>query len=285
MPDDAAARAARPDGARVEHVTLAPGPLLRGLVVRLTGYHHELPRPATHRGLPTACVPLVLSLGPTQTIRPAGSPAGVTVGSFVAGLHDHAVLVDADRFEGVQVDLTPVGALRLLGRPLGGLANTTLRPDELDLPWLDGLTARVAEPATWRTRLGLVRDELAGRLAGGPRPDPHVEAAWSRIRASGGAVRLQDLAHEVGWSRRHLTSTFAAQLGLPPKRVARLTRFEGVVTRLRTTTRPDLAAMALQHGYCDQAHLGNEVRRFAGISPTELLARRLPGAGSVYDPG
>lgn len=43
-----------------------------------------------------------------------------------------------------------------------------------------------------------------------------------------------------------------------------------------------LADVALDAGYCDQAHMNAEFRDFAGISPTEFPAARYPdGSGNT----
>lgn len=53
-------------------------------------------------------------------------------------------------------------------------------------------------------------------------------AAWvcDGIVASRGRVRVDDLAAEVGCSRKRLWSRFRSQVGLSPKRAAMLVRFD-----------------------------------------------------------
>ena len=45
-------------------------------------------------------------------------------------------------------------------------------------------------------------------------------------RASGGPGRVGGLAGELGWSHRRLIARFRDAVGMPPKRVARILRFE-----------------------------------------------------------
>ena len=86
------------------------------------------------------------------------------------------------------------------------------------------------------------------------------------------------LAAELGWSRRHLAARFRDEVGVSPKALARLLRFERALELLGTRT---LADIAYECGYYDQAHFNRDFRAFAGATPGELLARRLPDGGGV----
>ncbi|MHB1568605.1 MAG: helix-turn-helix domain-containing protein [Solirubrobacteraceae bacterium] len=96
-----------------------------------------------------------------------------------------------------------------------------------------------------------------------------------------GNVRIGVLAAELGCSRRYLTSRFSAELGIAPKAVARQLRFAAVRERL-TCAPKRLAEIASVAGYYDQAHLNRDFRAPAGITPTEFVARLIPG-GVVGD--
>ena len=64
---------------------------------------------------------------------------------------------------------------------------------------------------------------------------------------------------------------FRAEVGLAPKAVARLMRFEAVIGTIGRSVRAgrtiELAEIAAAHGYADQAHLTREFGRLAGIPP------------------
>ena len=72
--------------------------------------------PAVPRGVPSASMLLVVSFGAAQTVTTVGrASSGVTVGSFVAGLYEAPLLIDAVESHGIQIDLCPVAARRPLG--------------------------------------------------------------------------------------------------------------------------------------------------------------------------
>jgi AraC-like DNA-binding protein len=86
----------------------------------------------------------------------------------------------------------------------------------------------------------------------------------------------------LGASRRHLSALFTEQVGLGPKTAARLLRFERVCCRMRENPR-GWTEIAYDCGYYDQSHMNREFREFAGIAPTDFLARQLPEQGTVGD--
>ena len=121
-------------------------------------------------------------------------------------------------------------------------------------------------------------DEILLRLALAATPATDVPAevgwAWRQLLRTGGAVRVSDLAAGTGWSGRHLTSRFRAEIGLTPKAAARVVRFDRARKLLVTSVNTDyrLADLAADCGYFDQAHLAREFRALAGCPPSQWLA-------------
>jgi methylphosphotriester-DNA--protein-cysteine methyltransferase len=82
---------------------------------------------------------------------------------------------------------------------------------------------------------------------------------------------------------RRLIVRFRDVVGLPPKRVARVLRFERLTALLDAPAPLDWARAAVELGYFDQSHLVREVRDLSGLSPTALRAER-EGVNFVQDP-
>ena len=135
------------------------------------------------------------------------------------------------------------------------------------------LVERLAETPTWEARLGLLDDELGGRVSV---PALSPEVAWLRrqLVASDGQARVEPLMDETGWSRRHLTERFRHQLGLAPKAYARLLRFEHARSLLGCPhPNRTLADVATETGYYDQSHLTRDFVAFAGMTPGAYAAQ------------
>jgi AraC-like DNA-binding protein len=113
--------------------------------------------------------------------------------------------------------------------------------------------------------------------------DPEVAFAWRQLVASGGQVRVELLAAEAGWSRKRLWSRFRSQIGLTPKRAARLVRFDRAA-RLLAAGR-SAAAVAADSGYADQSHLHRDVLAFAGMTPAAMAVTPFLAVDDVAWPG
>jgi AraC-like DNA-binding protein len=230
-------------------------------VRRLAGWYERTEHPVVRREVPGGRIVLVISFGPPLDVD------GRSYGSFVAGLHETAAITEhAGVSHGVQAYLSPVGAARLFRMPMGELANRGADLADL-LPEADELAERLYDAPDWPTRLTLLEAFITRRVEEAPPVPRAVEWAWQRLLSTGGAVPVAELAEELGWSRRHLAARFREHIGLPPKSLARVLRFERAAERLRAGAA--LADAALDSGYYDQAHFNRDFRAFAGVTPTE----------------
>jgi AraC-like DNA-binding protein len=265
-----------------------PHPALRSFVLRYCGYREEAADAVRRRQVPWGGVVLILGfdrplrLWPGKPVAGDAAPvaagaAGLSLTSFAAGLHDVPVFTEHCGGQyGLQVDLTPLGAYRLLGLPMAELANMIV--DLADLP--DGRLASLADRlgglACWADRFALLDRVLGGWAEQGPDPCPGVSWAVERLSATGGGIPVSGLAGELGWSRRHLTARFRQQVGLPPKSFARVVRFSRAVELLGRSDGLSWAEVALACGYYDQAHLNRDFRALAGCSPRRYFATAMP---------
>jgi AraC-like DNA-binding protein len=267
-----------------EFVDAAPHPSLRAHVRGYTGYVESGPPVARLEEPPGADPVLVISLGPTLDVADA-SGRRQSFRSFAAGLGDSPSTTEHGGHQaGVQVRLDPFAARALLGMPVGALANRIVELEDVLGSRGRELEERLAGAPDWRSRFGLLDAAFVRRLAEAAPAPPDVEWAWRRLVTSGGRARIDELASELGWSRRHFSARFQAELGLPPKTVARLVRFERAARRLRSGRARSLGQLALDCGYYDQAHLNRDFRSFAGVAPGEFAARRLPDGGGIAAP-
>lgn len=258
-----------------------PHPSLQGVVLRYEGFRQTSAQPVLFRELPCSFVPIILDLDQGWSVahREHVGSAPLRLDSFVAGVTDGPVLVGhGGSARCLQVDLTPLGARRILGVPMGELANRTVPIEDVLGRSGAGLVERVGNAPSWQERFAIIDAAFMARLSRAPDVDPGVVWSLRRITASGGTAAIGGLAADLGWSHRRLIARYRDSVGLPPKLVSRIVRFERANALLATGS--DLAVAAAECGYFDQAHLAREVRDLAGVTPSEL---RTEAVNSVQD--
>jgi len=262
------------DGSRWEAALRDPIAPLQPFVRAMVGYYEQSPRPQSQRQFPQPTVTVIIEFGPPLRVAMRGeaASAGRHTGGFVAGLSDAFAVTDHEGEQrGVQIDMTPTGARRLFRMPMSELSGVCLSLTDL-LPGICGeLCERLAESPSWATRLDLVEHFLAKRLLDAPVDTRYVDWALDRIREKRGLVDVGRLGKELGYSHKHVITLFRDQVGVRPKLLARLVRFDCVMSEVRAGRARPWIELAAEHGFSDQAHLAREVRHFTGLSPT--LAR------------
>ena len=187
--------------------------------------------------------------------------------SLAVGLAPSGVRGRGRHIECLQARLSPVVAHAALGAS-SELGGTAISLDDL---WgRDAVRAQeqLRAASSWDDRFRITEAALARRYQAGRAADPEVAFAWGQMVASRGRLRVEQLAAEVGWSRKRLWSRFRSQIGLTPKRAAQLIRFDHAAHRLAAGH--SAALVAAESGYTDQSHLHRDVKTFAGVTPTAV---------------
>ncbi len=246
----------------------------------MVGYR-ALQAPGTmHRGMPSAKLTFIVSLD--EGVRAAASPEDAAAARpnplLLGGLQVAAAHVRQQCGQaGVQLAVHPLAARALFGAPSAELgaadfdATSVLGRRSLDVH------ERAAAARDWQTAFAVIVGYLvdARRRHDRAAVRPDVAHAWHLLERSRGRASVGTVAERAGLSARQLTTLFRREVGQSPKTVAMLMRFEHATGQIsdavRRTGRVDLAAVAADTGYSDQAHLTREFVRFAGTSPRRWL--------------
>lgn len=254
-----------------------PGPTLERWVKRYQGFSWNGAEPGVHRGLPSGNLAFIVSLSePTDVVGMPGAQSPSRFHALLGGLHTKpAVIAHPGHGLGIEIEITPLGCRALFGMPAGALVNTLVELEDV----LGVLGAQLVERAhaasTWPTRFAVVDDVLSQALGPPASIAAEVECAWNMIVQSGGRIRIDKVAQQTGWSRRHLSKKFRAEFGITPKTVGRIARFERTCGLLDDGM--DIARAASAGGYFDQAHLTNEWRDLVGVTPVAWMDDALRG--------
>lgn len=192
--------------------------------------------------------------------------------SCIAGQKLKTVRLAATGETGVLLaSLYPWGASAFFDLPICGLNDAFV-----DLKALVGaqrvteLEERIRDASSPHERVRLFQRWLLARLDT-QRPDSLVQWAVCQINAAAGRFSVGNMARELGLSRRQLIRRFKRSVGLSPKQLAGVIRFQKVTYYIRQGLHWSDVIFAC--GFVDQPHLIKDFTRYAGCSPGRLSSR------------
>ena len=188
-------------------------------------------------------------------------------GTALSGAYAQAFAIDTAQQRAITgVSFVPGGAAAFFSGAMHEYSNT--HTPLADLPGCDSIRDQLLE-ARNRGGASVLRTWmrfLEGRFAANASP------AMVRARALlEKGQRISDVAEEVGFSVRKLRGDFKEWVGLGPKAYARIHRLRRVIRSIAKGPVDNWAALAVEHGFFDQAHMVREFRSLSGTTPAEYF--------------
>jgi len=214
--------------------------------------------------LPDACADLIWEQGRGAFVAGPDTgpvPTRMTAGTVVVG-----------------VRLRPSAGGPVLGVPL-----SELRDQRVDLAELrSGDANRLPGALDPDVAMARMLDVAAGLVAAA---QADLAVTWAASLLRDPRARAEDVAADVGVSLRQLRRRCHAAVGYGPKTLQRVLRFRRFVSRIdaarlvppatgQRRDMADLAAIATEAGYADQAHLTRDCGQLAGLTPAALVRQR-----------
>jgi AraC-like DNA-binding protein len=270
----------------VDYREFAPSPGLAPVVRclwTLEGHADEV-QTARQAVLPDGRAELVVHLGdPFERIRDDGSVECQARVIFAGQITSRLILRPTGRVAVLGVRLHADSAPALVGWPQDDLAGRTPALEELSSP-LGRVMNEVRDAASLTDAVAMAQDRLE-EFVDPDELDPRVRYVVGTILRRRGRLSIEETARRAGFTRRHLERRFRRMVGISPKRLARIARFQHA---LRLLERQDGllpaagTSTAAECGYADQAHFIRDFKDLAGCAPGEHLLRRAELTGCFY---
>jgi AraC-like DNA-binding protein len=259
----------------LQYAEFPPPPALRRVVKciwRLRGpaASASAPEPV----IPDGCVEVVLNCGdPFRRYHERGSE--VQPIRLLAGQLTRAVsIAPTGRVDLWGIRFHPWGAAPFLGVAGSDLCDRMLPLDAVS--GVDPLRSWIFDGETDAARARLLGAALLDRLPRVRAVDAKVPAL-AALAAHDGVSTVKKLASISGLSVRRVQTLFAENVGISPKALMRLARFQRAIALARRSATMSLARVAAESGYFDHAHLVRDARDIAGMTPSALM----PDMGAI----
>jgi AraC-like DNA-binding protein len=223
------------------------------------------------RLLPDGCVELILNFGERfREHKDDGQEERQPQHLLVGQMTQPVLIAPTGSVQLLGIRFHPGGTFPFFRMPMRELTNRVTDLGALSSEFQNDLVSCVAENSP-RSRVAAVEKLLVERVRNG-KHDSRVLSLVAKIVQNGGQVSVDQLATDAGVSSRQLERRFLFEVGIGPKLLCRILRFQQI---FRAVDRDDegWAAVAADCGYYDQAHLIRDFREFARQTPALLFER------------
>lgn len=226
--------------------------------------------------LPSGTVELIFNFGSHFRLYDRDDPQHFTLQteSWLVGLHTAYLLNEPiGETHMIGVRFKPGGAYPFFRLPASVLHNQVVPTDTLWGRFAAEVGERLYHEPKLAARFALLERLLLARLEAAPGLDL-VLFAIDQLARHGSALSIKTLSDQVGLSQKHLITQFRRMVGVSPKALARLYRFQHVLHTIDPAQPVDWAEIAHHTLYYDQAHFNHDFAAFTGLSPTDYLRLR-----------
>ena len=228
------------------------------------------------RILPDGCIELILNFGARFSEHKEAGHCELQPSRFVVGQMTRPVLISpTGPIDLMGIRFAPGGALPFFSLPPAELTNQIVSLADVEGSLDRELSGQIYDARDLPEKIDIIKALLNRRINAEEEKGVTLRNAISEIVNCGGQISVDRLASDFGISGRQLERRFLKEVGIGPKALCRILRFQQV---FRAVEREDKnwARVAADCGYHDQAHLIRDFRQFAGQTPTVLLEQLTP---------
>ena len=221
------------------------------------------------RLLPDGCVELILNFGERfreykDNDREERQPQHLLVGQMTQPI----LIAPSGSVQLLGIRFHPGGTLPFFRIPMQEFTNLVTDLEAVASDFQHDLV-RAVEGSSSLLKVAAVEKVLVER-ARSRKHDSRLMSLVAKIVQNGGRVSVDQLARDAGVSGRQLERRFLSEVGIGPKLLCRILRFQEVFAAV-DREEESWAAVAADCGYYDQAHLIRDFREFARQTPALLF--------------
>lgn len=268
----------------LKHIPIHP--ILKGYVEKLWVFEASGRVPSTDMKLivPNGMVKLVIPFkNGLEGQREGYSRLSKNNQMTLIGVSDTPFIVDAQHDEPagtIGIEFSPLGAYRFFNLKQSELKNHIFMIDEVFNRAVSEIQEQIANCPRVDDKIELLQKFLL-KLFTHTAPDPIFEYCIQRIQETNGAISIKELEKSTGYSSRWLNMKFQEKIGVSPKNLCAISRFQFFYQTLISDPSQIFENKIYHSIYHDQSHFIKEFKRFTGMPPT-LFERQTNDFGKIF---
>jgi AraC-like DNA-binding protein len=223
--------------------------------------------------IPDGCVEIVVNAGDPFVRHTSPTASHVQSQRLVAGQLTRAITLEATgRIDIWGVRLHPWCASSFTEIPASDIRDRDVALGDIARP-LDRALAHVGDAPSEEDAEQTLIAALLRQATRATLPGANVSRLVSFAATRSETSNIRALSRDAGVSTRRLQMIFREHVGLSPKQLLRVTRFQRALRLARAEPRLSWGGVAHAAGFYDHAHLIHDSNEIAGCTPAELVSR------------
>ncbi|QRG69096.1 AraC family transcriptional regulator [Brevibacillus choshinensis] len=221
-----------------------------------------------HRIIPDGCIDIIVD-------RKAAS---FSKGAFISELMTSYEVLDLSRPQSLfGIRFFAETAYLFLQNPVSAFVGSPPLLADLWGSQAELLVEEMMEASGIREMIEIVERELLGYLL---RRSSHsqgvLQMSVAYLYAAQGSLSVRALAETICYSERNLRRLFQHELGVSPKELSQVIRFQALLHSLYHSPPDRLTQLAHAYGFFDQPHFVKNFKRYYGLLPSQVFGTKLP---------
>lgn len=169
------------------------------------------------------------------------------------------------------IQFKTLGAFSFFKEPLHYFTDQYTLLDDIDHRFAEETWQKLQENTAIPDKFTIAEQYLMSRLSTIKHTDNRLIASINQIIKTNSELRISAICREYRISRKHLNELYKKSIGISPKHMSILYRFQHSLHKLSNTTHGSLTDFAYEMDYFDQAHFCNDFKRLSNYKPSEYI--------------
>ncbi|MCX6317926.1 MAG: helix-turn-helix domain-containing protein [Bacteroidetes bacterium] len=191
---------------------------------------------------------------------------------WIAGLQTQPSYVESyGSSKMLVIQFKSIGAHAFLQQPLWYFTNGYTHLDAVLNNLAEEVWEQLQETETIEEKFQLAEKMLFRRIRTHTIPHGKMLASIEYMFTKSQPITVNYICREHAVSRKHLNFLCREYLGISPKMLSSLNRFQTILHSISKAHPGKLSGLAYELEFFDQAHFNNDFKRFTGLTPTTYI--------------
>ena len=191
---------------------------------------------------------------------------------WVAGLQIQPTYVESyGESKMVVIQFKTLGAYAFLNEPLRYFTNNYTNLDCVFKKDADEVWEQLQEAKTINEKFLVAESFLYRKLLTTRTPRSKLISSVDFLFKKTEHASIKEICKQNNISRKHLNNLFQEYLGISPKMLSSLNRFQSILHKVSNSKPGKLTSIAYELDFFDQAHFNNNFKRFTGLKPNDYI--------------